>query len=71
MMKRKYTAPVIERIRVEIECLIEPISVTENGQTSPDMSIGGDSDGGMEADSKRGFFYDYQDGTEAQNLWDD
>ena len=71
MTKRKYTAPVIERIRVAIECLIKPISVTENGQTSPDMGIGGDSPGGMEADSKRGFFYDYQDVAEPQNLWND
>ena len=56
-----YVAPTTEMIRTFVEPLLQPVSVTENGQPSPDMGIGGDSPGDMEADAKRNHF----------NIWED
>ncbi|SFG42029.1 hypothetical protein [Prevotella sp. KH2C16] len=67
-MKKDYTAPKTEQIEIHTERLMGPNSVTENGQTSPDMGIGGDSPGGQEADSKPGFF---ENEWTANNPWDD
>ena len=55
-MRKEYIKPCIWKIQVQEESLMNPDSVRENGQTSPDMGIGGDSPGGQEADSKQGFF---------------
>ncbi|MCI6618966.1 MAG: hypothetical protein MSD82_08935 [Prevotella sp.] len=60
-MKKCYLSPSMELVRVLTESILAPISVTENGEPSPDMGIGGDSPGGMEADAKKGNI----------NLWDD
>lgn len=51
----------MELVRILSESILAPISVTENGEQSPDMGIGGDSPGDMEADAKKG----------NMNLWDD
>ncbi|PIK21476.1 MULTISPECIES: hypothetical protein [Prevotella] len=55
-MRKEYIKPCMGKIQVQEESLMNPDSVRENGQTSPDMGIGGDSPGGQEADSKQGFF---------------
>ena len=68
-MKRKdYMAPHTELLYVNTESMMNPISVTENGQTSPHMGIGGDSPGNQDADAKQGFFeYEFP----SCNSWDD
>lgn len=68
-MKKKYLDPRIGMTPIQTEGLMNnPASVTENGQTSPDMGIGGDSPGGQEADSKRGLF---DSEASSRSLWDD
>lgn len=61
MKRNKYIQPSSEVFRLHLEPLLDPTSVTENGQTSPDMGIGGDSPGDTEADAKRNRF----------NIWED
>ena len=60
-MKKYYLPPSMELVRILSESILAPISVTENGEQSPDMGNGGDSPGDMEADAKKG----------NMNLWDD
>lgn len=70
MKKIKYTSPDIELFKLQTERLMNPVSVTENGQTSPDMGIGGDSPGGQEADAKKGLFVN-DDNLPNYNPWDE
>ncbi|RRD02747.1 hypothetical protein EII32_01680 [Prevotella sp. OH937_COT-195] len=67
MNKKRYVTPYTEQICMPIESLMNINSVTENGKPSPDIGVGGDSDGDMEADSKRGYF---DDDIGSDNIWD-